>query len=79
MMGGVGGPKSNANYGKPSEDRMGDDELSALSKKFRGFLPKAVAPKEEGSKGMQDDELSALSKQFRPFLPKSSVTKEGAP
>lgn len=79
MMGG-GGPKSSANYGKAKDDRIGDDELSALSKKFRGFLPKALgAKKEEAPSAMQDDELSALSKQFRAFLPKVAAAPNAAP
>ena len=62
-----GGAKSSANYrsGMERPKQMGDDELSALSKQYRPFLPKLQGRKLEG---IADEELSALSKQYRPFL-----------
>lgn len=61
---------------KVKNDTLDDDELSALSKQYRQYLPKDQIKalqdfqtrKQQGI--IDDDELSALSKQFRPFLNK---------
>ncbi len=77
----VGGPKlagqSPIKPKKPKTDLLDDDELSALSKQYRQYLPKNElkalqdfqSRKEAGL--IDDDELSALSKQFRPYLAKA--------
>jgi hypothetical protein len=63
----------------PRPDSIDDDELSALSKQLRPFLPKEqmkaiedFQKKKKEGRVIDDDELSALSKQFRPFLPKTA-------
>lgn len=47
---------------------LSDEELSALSKQYRQYMPPQM-PQGIKAQGMNDDELSALSKQYRGYLP----------